>query len=168
MVPLAGGVHVPALFQLTACNINSQFSMPSVRMMVFAELIYRLFCINWATHFLLTQVSRPFLFVHLFLPRPLAVACEDYYSPLFPTTLRKQYSPQQRYCFKLIALFNPAAVLCTILKRRPSGRGREREKMQYIPHGWRNWWIRHFASIVKWQYLVKNPWLGRFGDFSRY
>ena len=161
MVPLAGGVHVPALFQLTACNINSQFSMPSVRMMVFAELIYRLFCINWATHFLLTQVSQPFLFVHLLLPRPLTVACEGYYSPLFPTTLRKQYSPQQRYCFNLIALFNPAEVLCTILKQRPSGRGRERKKCN----------IYNMAEGIggfDLQYLVKNPWLGEFGDFPRY
>ena len=147
-------------FKLTVCNINSQFSMPSVRMMVFAELIYRLFCINWATHFLLTQVSRPFLFVHLFLPRPLAVACEDYYSPLFPTTLRKQYFLQQRYCFNLIALFNPAEDLRTSLKRRPSGQKGKKCNIYNMAEG--------IGGFDLQQYLVKNPWLGEFGDFSRY
>ena len=122
-------------------------------MMVFAELIYRLF-INWATHFILTQVSQPFLFVHLLLPRPLTVACEGYYSPLFPTTLRKQYSPQQRYCFNLIALFNPAEVLCTILKQRPSGRGRERKKCNIYNMA------EGIGGFDLQQYLVKNPWLG--------
>merc|ERR1712045_692424 len=68
-VPLAGGVHVPALFQLTACKINSQFPMPSVRMMVFAELIYRLFCINWATRLIDTSVTT-FLICALVPPPP--------------------------------------------------------------------------------------------------
>ena len=121
-------------------------------MMVFAELIYRLFCINWATHFLLTQVTRLSLFVHLFLPRPLAVACEDYYSPLFPTTLRKQYFLQQRYCFNLIALFNPAEDLCTNLKRRPSGQKGKKCNIYNMAEG--------IGGFDLQQYLVKNPWLG--------
>ena len=70
MVPLADGVHVPALFQLTVCNINSQFSMPSVRMMVFAELIYRFFLHKLGNTLLIDTNDTTFLICALVPPPP--------------------------------------------------------------------------------------------------